>query len=207
MKMKKSIFFLLAIIFAIEFAKAQPVSDNAVIPMSVTLNSILRLNVSSGGNIEFVVNTIDQYTTGIPNGARYTTKFSVASSIDFIVDLYAEDATFMNADGAGTMPLDNVGYYVVIDGGGHDGTNWNIPYDQGGSPAVLGLLTNTADPIITSIDNNGAGNTTQNAWEIQWQLATNAVTAVNATGLSLLAQSLKDGRYTTNVFLVLKPLH
>ncbi|MCB9002091.1 MAG: hypothetical protein H6537_09000 [Bacteroidales bacterium] len=45
-------------------AFGQAVNDQAIIPVSVTLNSILRLTVVSGGNIDFVVNTIDQYTSG-----------------------------------------------------------------------------------------------------------------------------------------------
>ena len=56
------------------------------------LNSILRLNVTSGGNIEFTINNIDQYTAGIANGTRYDTKFTVASSVDFNVLMYARMA-------------------------------------------------------------------------------------------------------------------
>ena len=37
----------------------QAVADQGVIPVSVTLNQILRLNVTSGGNINFVINTRD----------------------------------------------------------------------------------------------------------------------------------------------------
>ncbi len=173
---------------------AQPVVDNAIIPVAVNLNSILRLNVTSGGNIEFTVNTIDQYENGIATGARYYTDFTVASSVDFDVNLYAEDVTLIGTDDVNnTMPLDNIGYDVVGTGGGVAGTNWDLP-------AAVGPLTNGATPIVESIANNGAGDITQNAFQIQWEMGTSG-TGMN--GQNLLQQSLAPDRYSTNVFLVL----
>ena len=52
--MKKLLLISVGLIMAC-LTQAQPVSDNATIPIGVTLNSILRLTVVSGGNIEFVV--------------------------------------------------------------------------------------------------------------------------------------------------------
>jgi hypothetical protein len=79
----------------------QAVNAQAIIPVSVTLNSILRLTGVSGGNIDFVVNTIEQYTNGINNGggdARYQTNFTVSASQDFNVTVRAEDLTFFGQD-------------------------------------------------------------------------------------------------------------
>ena len=61
----RKLFYSLALLFLSQVSFGQAVNDQAIIPVSVTLNSILRLTVVSGGNIEFVVNTIDQYTGGI----------------------------------------------------------------------------------------------------------------------------------------------
>ena len=109
--MKKITLSIIALFFAGQMSFAQAVSEHAIIPVSVTLNSILRLNVVTGGNIEFVVNTIDQYTNGISNSTQYTTNFTVASSTDFDVTLMAEDATLIGSDNsAHTMTLDNIGY-------------------------------------------------------------------------------------------------
>ena len=82
--MKKVSLFLLGMVMGLALL-AQPVVDNAIIPVAVNLNSILRLNVTSGGNIEFTVSTIDQYNNGIATGPRYYTDFTVASSVDFDV--------------------------------------------------------------------------------------------------------------------------
>ncbi|ALO14290.1 hypothetical protein L21SP5_00618 [Salinivirga cyanobacteriivorans] len=175
---------------------AQPVVDNAIIPVAVNLNSILRLNVTSGGNIEWTVNTIDQYQNGIATGPRYQTDFTVASSVDFDINLYAEDATLLGTDDVNnTMSLDNIGYDVVSTGGGADGTNWNLP-------GTVAALTNAAVPVVTSIGGFGAGDITQNAFQIQWEMGTSG-TGMN--GSSLLQQSIAPDRYTTNVFLVLVP--
>ncbi len=177
----------------------QAVNDQAIIPVSVTLNSILRLTVVSGGNIDFVVNTIAQYTSGINSGggdARYQTNFTVSASQDFDVTIRAEDATFIGQDNsANTMPLNNVGLDLTESGSGVDPTNWALP------PAVL-ALTNASQNIVTGATGAAAGGADKNNFTIQWRLGTSEG-AMN--GSSLLAQSLTPDRYITNVFLELVP--
>src|SRR6056297_2817328 len=112
--MKKYVFlFLLSILAYNASSYAQAIDDRAVIPVAVTLNSILRLNVKSGGNIEFKFNTLDQYGEGITNSTEYDTKITVASSVNFRVAMYAEDGSLTGADSAATlntMPLDHIAY-------------------------------------------------------------------------------------------------
>jgi len=190
---------------------AQPVSSTAVIPIGVTLNSILRLNVVSGGNIEFVVNSIEQYKNGITNASNYDTQFNVASSVDFNVLMYAEDAELYaqgvttNTVGAG-MPLANIGYVMeVASGGGLAGTtpatdNWAFT-----NGATIAGLTNTATTaVVTSHPGNGAGGTIQNNFIINWELATPAMITATIIADNLLTQSLPSDRYVVNVFLVLE---
>jgi hypothetical protein len=193
--MKKLTFLFLALGIAI-LSYAQPVADNAVIPVSVNLNSILRLNVTSGGNIEFTFSNIDQYTNGLANTDRYDTHFTVASSVDFDVTLSTEDATFIGADNPGnTMALNFVAYEIVTNGSGVDATNWNL-IGVAGTPEDLAQTP--ANPLVESIAGLGAGDITQNAFIINWECGTAAT-----TGGSLLAASLPADRYTTNVYLVL----
>ncbi len=205
----KKLLFTLAGMVALGSTIAQPVSDNAIIPVSVTLNSILRLNVVSGGNIEFVVNTLDQYQNGIANNARYTTTFTVASSVNFNVLMYAQDGNFIGAgSSANTMPLNNVGYRAASTGTGTVGAAGNYTLAGGtSSPSALQALTNNATfQLVTSVPTpgglGGAGDVSQNRFEIRWELGTGAA-PMNTT--SLLAQSLRADRYTTNVHLVLQP--
>jgi len=196
----RKLFFSAAMLLLSQVGFGQAVNDQAIIPVSVTLNSILRLTVVSGGNIDFVVNTIDQYTSGINAGggdARYHTKFTVSASQDFDVTIRAEDASFLGQDNAAnTMPLNNVGLSIDdSDAGGVAGTNWDL------AVGVL-ALTNAAQDIVIGIANAAAGDAAQNNFTIQWQLGT-MQGAMN--GSSLLAQSLTPDRYITNVFLELVP--
>jgi len=190
--MKKVSLLFLSIGIAI-LSYAQPVADNAVIPVSVNLNSILRLNVTSGGNIEFTFTNIDQYTNGLENTDRYDTHFTVASSVDFDVTLSTEDATFIGADNpANTMDLDFVAYDIESDGSGGEGTNWDFPL------ALVDLQQNPAQPIVSSLPGAGAGDVNQNSFIINWECGT-----ASTGGGSILSASIPADRYTTNVYLVL----
>lgn len=195
----RRLFFSAAILLLSQVGFGQAVNDQAIIPVSVTLNSILRLTVVSGGNIDFVVNTIGQYTSGINSGggdARYQTNFTVSASQDFDVTIRAEDASFIGQDNAAnTMPLNNVGFDLTESGSGADPTNWALP------AAVL-ALTNGAQNIVTGVAGAAAGGADKNNFTIRWRLGT-AEGAMNAS--TLLAQSLTPDRYITNVFLELVP--
>src|SRR6056297_2087867 len=130
-----TIVFGLALLTNVTFA--QGVSDKAVIPVAVTLNSILRLNIVSGGNIEFAFNNLLEYQNGIPNSDAYDTRFTVASSQDWNVEMYVEDDVFVGTDvtdttgGSHTMPLNNVGYEVTYNGSGNSG---NYTFHNGDTP-------------------------------------------------------------------------
>lgn len=180
------------LLFLSQLSMGQAVSDNAVIPVSVTLNSILRLSVVSGGNIQFVVNTIDDYTNGIPNGARYTTEFTVASSRNFDVLMYSESANLIGTDAGGTMPLNNIGFEVPDNGNGAT----SFPFDIG----TVGALTDVATTQIAV--GCPAGGSAANTFQILWRLGT---TEGSMNAQTLLEQSITPDNYVTNVFLVVDP--
>jgi len=198
--MKKLLLSLtfVAAVFTSSFGQA--VADQGVIPVSVTLNQILRLNITSGGNINFVFNTINQYQTGLNVGggnAQYQTTFTVASSVDYKVSIYAEDGTFMGTDNtANTLALNNVGYFITSDGTFADAAELDITADAIANTAAL-----TAASVACIIPGTGnAGDITDNAFTIDWLCGTSNG-AMNAA--SILSQSMDNDRYTTNVFLVL----
>ncbi|MFO7864792.1 MAG: hypothetical protein R6U85_12375 [Salinivirgaceae bacterium] len=204
--MRKISFMLVALFLGLT-AMAQPVVDNAIIPVSVNLNSILRLNVTSGGNIEFTVSNIDQYTGGIVNSDNYDTKFTVASSVDFNVIMYAEDGFTGTDDGTHAFPVGNVGYILESTGSG-DANSVNYDFINDAGDGTFSDMTALSDvsgtTIITGISGESAGNTTKNAFTINWELATPAVDGANGGLGTLLSQSIPPDRYTTNVFLVLE---
>jgi len=188
--MKKLLLISMAII-SVSLAKAQPVSDIAIIPIGVNLNSILRLQVISGGNIEFAVNSIDLYTTGVTNTDATSTTFAVSSTVNFIVNLYSE-GNLVGTDLAGTIPVENIGYLTTITGTGLP-ANYTIP-------ATVKALTSTITPIVTGNGPAAAGKAAQNTFKIQWELATPAVILDGGAG-TLLSQNIAPDRYVVNAFL------
>lgn len=200
--MKKAIILLSGLFLMATTASAQGIDDRAVIPVAVTLNSILRLNVVSGGNVEFNFNTLNDYENGIQTNAAYQTKFNVASSVNWDVFMYSEDATLTGTDliaAANTMDIDNIGYHVTSEGSG--GANFDIPApDDAGTAA----LTNVANTLLVGYDgtNPNAGDISANNFTIHWRCGTGEG-AMRAA--SILSQGIAADRYATNVFLVLQP--
>lgn len=209
--MKKIILATLALVLSLSIAYSQPVVNTGVIPIGVTLNSILRLNIVSGGNIEFVVSSISQYESGIANTPIYDTRFTVASSIDFNVRMYAETNGLYPQGNAGAlpaeiMPLSNIGYLIESNGGGVVGTAWGL-ISAGG----ITLLTSAAaTKIIAGISGNAAGGVAKNDFTINWELATLVIGSDMVTtfgpSTTLLSQSLASDRYVVNIFLVLESM-
>ncbi len=205
--MKRTLLIIIAFMLSFSLVKAQPVSDMGVIPIGVSLNSILRLNIVKGGNIEFIVSTFKQFDEGIANAPIYDTEFTVASSVDFDVTLYSEsdNLTGVGLSGAtpNTMAALNVGYLVeaTAGAGGADGTNWDLPAD------IEGIGT-AAVAIVAGIAGFAAGDITQNAFTINWELATdgigNDMLGDAVITKDLLKQNIPSDRYVVNVFLVLK---
>ena len=191
--MKKIKLLLLAVLLSVTTAFAQPVSDMGAIPIGVSLNSILRLNVLKGGNIEFVVNTFDQFNKGIGNSPAYDTHFTVASSTDFDVRIEAETALlYGQLDVAHEMDVKNIGYIITEEGSYADPANWDLQ-------DALTALTSTSALIVTGTTSS-AGTAAQNHFVINWELATANVLALGTLG-TLLAQDLETDRYVVNVFI------
>lgn len=194
--MKKLLFVFSFVVLSLATI-AQPVKDMAVIPIGVSLNSIMRLTVVSGGNIEFVVNSMQQYTGGIGNTPLYDTRFQIASSLNFNVSLTADAANLVGTSGTGTMPVDNIGYTVTST------ATLNTTVVAG-----IQILSTTATLILQDDGSGNAGNTNQHDYTINWELATdgttgNNVIGNNTTAATLLAQSIPADRYTCNVLLQL----
>lgn len=180
---------------------SQRVDDRAVIPVAVTLNSILRLNVESGGNIEFAFNTLSDYQNGFTgdSDARKTV-FSVASSVRWKVEMFSENATLVGTNSVAGSPgvnfeLDNIGYHVV-------GAAPNVVYSATamGVPAILEATPVSIAAWSGVAGTTNAGGSEVNRFEIFWQCGTRNAPM---NGASILQQSLPADRYATNVFLIL----
>jgi len=201
--MKKLLLLVLVTTVLSVSSFAQGIDDRAVIPVAVTLNSILRLNVTSGGNIEFNFNTLEEYQNGIFTSAAYQTKFNVASSVNWEVNMYSENTELIGTDdaaGSNTLTLDNIGYHITSDGGFND---LNFTSNDPGAPVPL---NNIAGTILVGYDgsNSNAGDINQNNFTIHWRCGTAEGTM---NGASILSQGIAADRYATNVFLILQPVN
>lgn len=181
----RKLFFSFSMLLISQICFGQAVSDNAVIPVSVTLNSILRLTVTSGGNIQFVVTTIDNYTNGIANAPRYTTSFRVSSSRDYTV----------------TMDTEVSGFFTGLESGSiTDFSNDNIGYALTGNGVIAAGALNALTDSRVIVTNTAEGNS---PYEILWELGTVGGGGMNAA--TLLAQSIPADVYVQNIFLTLAP--
>ena len=196
-------FFLVGMIglLSVNMSYSQAVDDRAVVPLSVTLNSILRLNIESGGNVEFNFNTLEQYENGISGlgqNDQYSTKITVASSVDWNLQMGAEDEGLVSTDTVGAVPSMELGYITfqvdLSDGNLTDGTEVNADVTEAALPYI--------GDDINIIENAGgnAGDVDQNSFRIDWACGTN----FNSIG-TLMGSNLTGGRYSTNVFFILKP--
>ena len=199
--MKKTCLSILAIMLISVTTFAQPVSDRAVIPVAVTLNQILRLNVFNGGNVEFVFNNIDDYKNGLTNGAgQYQTDISIASSTPWSLLMWAEDASFTgNDDPANAMSNGYVGYSILANGG----FSFDNEYLAVGNVSVeANTLTNAASSVFgcsaISGGSNCAGDATDNIFQIQWMAGTGDNNMIQT---SFINAGIEPDRYTNNVFL------
>lgn len=183
--MKKLFLIIVAAITGFT-ASAQQIQDLAVIPIGVTLNSIMRLTVNSGGNIEFVVNTMSQYQKGIANSDPYTTSFSVSSSAKFAVTLQADaNALYGTIDATHIMDLDAINYETVAN---TTGTSVTL------GASSTGTLSETAQYLIGA-ETTGHDSGQFNDIKIKWSLAQGKTDYY-------LSQFASD-RYVVNAYLQL----
>jgi len=215
--MRKILLGFLALFLAGQVAIAQPVSDNAVIPMGITLSSVLRLNVVSGGNIEFVFNSIAQFQEGL-YGDMYRTNLTVASSTDWSLDVYASNDFTGSAGtfGVGIVdfcPEDNGGANTVVDA--DPGLLGGVGTWFAGGGAVYTIpttgdfiaLTNGAVTVLSPNTDGNDGVAADNNFFLRWRCGVGAAPVIGPPGAN--ATLINDwagtgpGRSSTNVLVTL----
>lgn len=204
----------------------QAVKDRSVIPVAVSLNQVLRMTVTNGGNIEFVFNTIEDYKNGISSeavssaanpttsGSMYKTDFTVSSSTRWALTYGTEEPTFLGTDNPNTaFALDNVGFTITNLG--------NNTFEAAGSTigttAAASLFsTPTANatevaalqtyPVTLIEDNNtvnaNAGDAADNSFTLNWRCGTaeqGSVVPMNPIKIIDQNPSPAPDRYVVNV--------
>lgn len=174
------------------------VSD-AQVSFTASLEEILYVKVKSGGNIDFVFNTIQDFKTGIVNSARYTTTLAVTSSSNYDIYLFAEDATLIGIEDAAThsMTLDNIGFSTSYTGALTPATE----FDLLNAGALTALTSNDATKLVA----NKTSNYEQGAeYQIAWECGTKGGGGMNP--LTILEQNKHSDRYIVNVTIMIDAL-
>ncbi len=212
-------------------AFGQAVKDRNVIPVAVSLNQVLRMTVTNGGNIEFVFNTIEDYKNGISSqtltssstnpatsGSMYKTDFTVSSSTRWNLTYGAEEPTFLGTDNANTaFALNNVGFTISNTGintfedpaelkaKNDDRSLFSVPTKNASEVAALEVY-----PVKLIEDNNtenaNAGDAADNSFTINWRCGTaeqGAVVPMNAVKIIDQNPSPAPDRYVANVLFEL----
>lgn len=210
--MKKVLVGFLSLVFMGQVAFAQPVSDNAVIPMGITLSSVLRLNVVSGGNIEFVFASVNDFQNGLA-GNMYRTNLTVESSTDWGLSVSASDfAGSAGNFGVGIIDYaieDNASTNVIVDavaGAGAKRTLNNLTtLYTGVGTGVFRQLDNAAFLVLQETGDGNDGIAADNNFFIRWRCGVGPGSTILPNGASLINDwpGTGPGRSSTNVLITL----
>ena len=217
----KKISILVAVLFCGLTAFSQAVKDRNVVPVAVSLNQVLRMTVTNGGNIEFVFSTINDYKNGISalsgnaGDGMYTTDFSVSSSTRWKVTYGAEQASFLGTDDPSRLlALDNVGFSIsnlgtnTFEGASlakasTDGaTLFSIPTNNATEVAALQAYPIDLIEDNDDLDEANAGDIADNAFTLNWRCGTFEVfptTPMNLLPIIDQTPSPAPDRYVVNV--------
>lgn len=202
MNMKKLVLGAAMLLLA-QVGFGQAVNESAIIPVSVTLNAVSRLNVESGGNIKFVFTSINDYNAGFSGAQKdlYKTVVSVASSRDWGINMYSETANFLPTDNAANahFGIDNLEY--IIDWTGSAAAPGSINFPGNTDTEDWGQMSSSAIAVINTTvpaDAGQGGDGTQNRFNILWRIGTGQ----NTSG-TILEQSIAPDHYVANIFIEL----
>lgn len=215
MRMKKirmTIMSLVAVLFA-SVAFGQAVSDNAVIPVGVTLNPVLRINVVEGGNIQFVLSTLDDYKLGVSNdytaqGEFHDTRFEVASSVDYTVTMTPE-SELTGVDHGSTINMSYLGYHIE-ELGAYNTTSY-LSLEPSGVETVQEIAAGVTiiQPNAAGYNSN-AGDADDNEFWLHWEFATSSLVSsafvAPAWSNAFIRQNYVPDYYISNIILELAPV-
>lgn len=194
--MRKLVIGAAMLIFA-QWGFSQAVNESAIIPVSVTLNAVSRLNIESGGNIKFVFTSINDYGTGFTGETEslYRTTVSIASSRDFSVNMYSEAANFLPTDNAAnTLAIGNLEYQLDW-----TGAVLNEPTTYTSAWAQMSDVSAAIIDNSTPGDGGVAGSGTDNRFDIWWRIGT----TTNTLGTLLSQGNIAADHYVANIFIEL----
>jgi len=187
--------------------KAQA-TEQAFVPIILDVSQILRMNIASGGTIEFAFNSIEDYRSGISGAVAgnnfYITQFNISSSTPWILNYGSEINILQGVDNPiNTLPANIIGFELQTTGNYTLGAEINSFITNNGAD-IIGLdlfPTVLMEPAAGPLPRN-AGNINDNSFLLVWRCGTSEGTMLASNLLELNTSPASD-RYITNVFFEL----
>lgn len=197
--MKKILLIFVAVLAyqAAIFAQAEDTED---IIFNLEMNEVYELTVLAGGTPQTIVFLdADDYNNGVTAGDGITPGISditVEATGDW--DLRIICPNFVGGTGTDEVPIGNLGF-TVIDQGDHN--NGDEVTHTG---ATVQQLAETEEDLIMYNSGSNAGDATDNAWRLTWEMGTVAVAYVDGSMFDQIANGdFPIGDYTTTATLSL----
>jgi len=207
--MKKFV-LLFGLLFALQTAIMAQVTVQNVI-FNAHLISTFNLNLLTGGTQEITFNSALDYNNGVVDGIGILpgfTEISVEATENWYITIECPDFVgYAGPNGAGTgvIPSENVGVTITEDGA-HGLATGEVMYDAG-NPDPQGLYNAPAQNLIWLGANPNAGDVTDNAFTLHWQMGTQLGTMYAAGSMfdQMSAGDFTTGDFTTTATLTLIP--
>lgn len=199
----------LGLLVAMQVMMAQVLTDTAQIIFRAHLLKTFNLNVINGGFQDITFATAADYNNGVIEGAGVnpgTTAITIEATGNWDLKINAPDfvgyAGGPNGLGGGTIPIDNLGVWLVATGTHQFGTEISCPYTS--LATALGL--DIADQQLIGLTTENAGDVSDNAFTLHWQMGQGIVCPLmNPATMfdQLSAGQFTPGDFTTTAVLTL----
>jgi hypothetical protein len=168
----KRIIISLGLLFAMQGAIFAQLTDSENIVFNAHLLKTFSLNVLNGATQEITFTTAADYNNGVIEGAGIasgTTDITIEATGDWDLTILCPDFVPYagpNGLGTGTIPIDNLGVWLVATGTHQFGTEISCPYTS--LATALGL-DNASQTLINLVTEN-SGDASDNAFTLHWQM-------------------------------------
>lgn len=175
---------------------AQLADVTADVEFNAELKNVFAINITGGDQQNAVFDTPAEYNLGIM--AVGTTVFNVESLDDFGVDIEADAVDMAPVSGSGSLPVNNIGYWLTA-AGSHlfDGNSLVLTQNNDVLATSKGL-TNAPVRIIDPGSAGNAGGAAENNFNLNWTMCSMQNASMNT--LSLFAQMALPGGPTLGTY-------
>jgi hypothetical protein len=168
----KRIVFTLGLLFAMQAMLLAQLTDQETVIFNAHLLKTFNLNVVNGATQDITFTTAADYNNGVIEGAGIntgTTDITVEATGNWNLQINAPDFTPYagpNGAGTGTIPINNLGVWLVATGTHQFGTEISCPYVS--LATAMGMAN--ANQMLIGLVTENAGDVSDNAFTMHWQM-------------------------------------